>query len=848
MRNLKRALSLALASVMVLGMMVVGAGAAGFNDFSDKDKIENKDAVSTLVELGVINGKDDGNYDPTGIITRAEMAKLVCVVLNGGKDPNLGSAVASSYSDTTGTWAAGYIEFCTIQGIVAGDGTGKFNPTNTVTGAEAAKMLLSALGYKAEVEGYTGATWAMSVNARANTVGLYDGLTIDPGLGLNRDNAAQMVYNALNAFTVSYDSAVTVGGVTIGNSQLNVGTKTMLEDKFGVVKVEAIVTANEHAGLGTSATDEGKTKIEVAKDDAGKAIAGADGTYNVSTSLDVLGQRVTMFIKYKSGNMLDKDAVVFGTPILSSKNNVITKAGANIYTLADDNDMEYDSATTYLKNYSKVSKVDVSSKDEATKTFPVLTGGMVKVIDNNDDDVIDYVIYTEYKAGVVTSYSTKDKGSIKITSKAVGDDDDTSYSSDKANENVIGFDDVEKGDYVLAVKFGGKIYVEKPETVTGELKAFSTSKGTVKVDGTTYDISELANNTNSDLEAIDSYLKTASIIGNTATFYLDNNGCVLAVGDAEEGTSSYAVVLSKQEYKDGNSSSLGQDAKVKILMADGTVETFVVYSINGVKPGNDSYKEDGVTANCIVKYTITDDDTIKLTTDDDFQQDTANSTASFEKGKSTLTVDADTSYTVTSKTTFLYKNGDKYSVYNGKNSPSIDAKSASVNITVAANKDGEAQLVYIDSKAKGDFDGNYLYIYKTKVSETSDGYEVSAIVNGKIESVVIDTASAGKAGLNDSKMTVNVGMWAFDKDSDDVYTLDTAKSDNHKTGEVTAITKEYIRVDGKSYSLLDDTVTVVARTDKTAEEDVSASEGDTVEIIVNDDAEVIYIIITEYAE
>ena len=35
MRNLKRALSLALASVMLLGMMVVGSSAKGLDDFSD---------------------------------------------------------------------------------------------------------------------------------------------------------------------------------------------------------------------------------------------------------------------------------------------------------------------------------------------------------------------------------------------------------------------------------------------------------------------------------------------------------------------------------------------------------------------------------------------------------------------------------------------------------------------------------------------------------------------------------------------------------------------------------------------------------------------------------------------
>ena len=51
MRNLKRALSLALAAIMLIGMMVVSACAVSYNDLTDKDQIVNKDAVSMLVSL-----------------------------------------------------------------------------------------------------------------------------------------------------------------------------------------------------------------------------------------------------------------------------------------------------------------------------------------------------------------------------------------------------------------------------------------------------------------------------------------------------------------------------------------------------------------------------------------------------------------------------------------------------------------------------------------------------------------------------------------------------------------------------------------------------------------------------
>ena len=69
MRNLKRALSLALAAIMLIGMMVVSASAASYNDLTDKDQIVNKDAVSMLVSLGIIEGKPTAPMHPPKMLT-----------------------------------------------------------------------------------------------------------------------------------------------------------------------------------------------------------------------------------------------------------------------------------------------------------------------------------------------------------------------------------------------------------------------------------------------------------------------------------------------------------------------------------------------------------------------------------------------------------------------------------------------------------------------------------------------------------------------------------------------------------------------------------------------------------
>ena len=108
MNNLKRILSLALASVMVMGMMVTGASAA---KFSDSEDITHTAAVDVMAALGIINGMDDGSFNPTGDVTRAQMAKMITVAVNG-KDPNLGKPSTATFADSASHWALEYIEYC----------------------------------------------------------------------------------------------------------------------------------------------------------------------------------------------------------------------------------------------------------------------------------------------------------------------------------------------------------------------------------------------------------------------------------------------------------------------------------------------------------------------------------------------------------------------------------------------------------------------------------------------------------------------------------------------------------------------------------------------------------------
>ena len=732
MRNLKRALSLAMASIMVLGMMVVGAGAVSYDDFSDKDKIVNDDAVSMLVELNVINGKDDGSFDPEGIVTRAEMAKMICVVLNGGKDPSLGNVSNYTYTDTVGHWAAAYIEYCTTLGIVAGDGTGKFNPSNTVTGAEAAKMLLVALGFKSEIEGFTGANWAVNVNVRANQKGLFDELSINPSEGLTRDNAAQMVWNALDAGVVSYDYTLITDGSSITSSPTLIDneSKTLLTDKFKVAKVEGVIVANENAtSTGTAVEKEDVTVLLLTSDDAdSKQDEGDTITLKTATAANLLGKSVTMFAKdWKNGAY----QTVLGNPVVSSDNMIAT-----ISEDSDADDVKDALKDAGIKEVSKAVLVQnfIRATDEDDKELTIsgmadvakLTGNGIEVtvISNDNDNKADFVIVTKMIAGKVSAYNAKGNdgdGYITVTA-LLTDIAKADQIAGAEFADVKGSEDLAKDDIVLYYRVGDTFYAEKADSVNVTV---TSTKGDdqIKDGSNTYKASALSSKYDDDNNTV---LTTAVEPDDEVTLYLDNFGYVVYT-DAVTAADEYMFITGS----DASVKSGFESLTIKGVLSDGTEVTASVNKIDSKKlssafeglSGTTAEKEEAaqkLVNNKIVtytktgeKYNITVKDNTKIT--------------QIEKNKASLG-----GATANSKTIFVIGDkSDNYKVYTGiSNVPTVE------NGTIKSYvKSGTVKVVFATKADTSDGDTNGVYILGKTASAVKSGddtiYVVEAYVNGK---------------------------------------------------------------------------------------------------------------------
>ena len=324
----------------------------------------------------------------------------------------------------------------------------------------------------------------------------------------------------------------------------------------------------------------------------------------------------------------------------------------------------------------------------------------------------------------------------------------------------------------------------------------------------------------------------------------------MAVCEADETYGNYAVVLAKQAYVAGSGSSLGDEARIKVLLADGTIGTYDVYSIDGKKPGETGYtaKETAVAQYDVYSYAMTDDGKIKLGTERG-SVTTTTSGMSYTKGGSTLALNSN-NYAVTSNTVFLYYDGSDVVRFVGKTSPDIGTFSSSTNVAVAVstNSPKEAAVVFVNATATAQYDGNYLYIYKDKVTKNSDGYEADVILaDGTITTITIDSTSF--EAFDTATMKIAVGMYAYSV-TDDVYSL-SQSSTGYTTyvaaGVITGSRNDYITVSDVSYTLTDSTVVAYGATNKTASVGEALNNGDSISFVTNEDGEVEFAVITRYA-
>ena len=693
---MKKLLALVLALVMTLSLAVVGSNAA----FKDADKVNEtySEAVNVLSGMKVFQGYTDGSFQPTGDITRAEVAAIVYRLYTGDVTDKQASLYATynKFSDMDGAaWAKGYIGYCANAGLIKGYDDKTFGPADKVTGYQALAMILRAVGYDKNDE-FTGAQWQLRVASTAQQAGV---LVNVKGVDLNAPASRELVAELLfrTAATVPMVKYTPAFGY-VANSVVG-AQKTLGEQNFDL-KLSTTVNADvwgRPANVWTYNTGNKKTTVvakpvvsytvkvdecDIAKDlgiSTSKAIEGAyiDG-YSYAknlTSADVTSNR------YATINPLATTSYVGAQGRLTE----VYDMGAAGYRIVEIN--------TYLAQITKVTPAYTDRNSHVTV------------------DTVDLKAYT-------TSNTTKPVSFAKVEATGFTVGQYVLVTISNVGTATAAVESVAAAEVVA----GGKL--------TGWTNEVGTTAATTVVAGTTY---KDANKFFLNYRAAGNWMVATDSYGN-------------AIGLVESASNYLAVA--RIEWK-ANATSFGGYALADVVLANGEVKNDVtIASVNGNAANatgsqNGNFYTQGVPTsgsvsiywtnnsayyNHIMAYSVNADGSYNLMNATHYTNAATKSDKIIDLGgdadvgtayynNSTATIgDRINNVVATDNTVFLYvnDNGYSYTVYTGKNNaPSITA----AKMCVKFDSYGYAELVVVRGYTAA---SNTFIAYVT--DKTIDGY------------------------------------------------------------------------------------------------------------------------------
>ena len=750
MRNLKRALSLGLTAAMISGLMVMGSSAASssYTDVADTDNVE---AIEVLKSVGIMVGDESGDFNPDQKVTRNEMA----VVMSNLMAYNVATYANTSPFTDVPSWAEPYVAACWTNGITAGTSATTYGGSENVTTAQAALMLLKALGYFQYSSDF-GSDWQLATVSQGNKIDLFD--DVDSGVreAMTRNDLAQLVLNTLESGTVEAEKTgqdISVGDITITSG----------------VTYKYVTSGKDYA---------------YAIND--KLATYTDGTHSTGAIVE-LGEKL-----YQGDLTKDEDQDDFGRPA-----NIWEYQAKEVGTYADEADYTFTAKVTSKNLYNTVGKTAAENYDWSVYVNGAEVKGFSndKLVDNKADDDADFNAKLGGNKltgnGVITEVfvdGTKETVKVAVIHQyaaevlSVDKEDGTITLSDLANKGPADAKDEFKAtglaedDIVIYTYANDKIQsVYAAQKISGDVTSVrvntdANADGKVTdegdgdnfvVDGTTYKYNYTMNNAEK--------LETDNV-NNGVVAYLDAQGYVAYI-DESAVTYDYAYVLSmgtdSDKYGKG-ANDKGTTVYARLVLTDGTmvsVETDNKKSeIGAYDSAKDEYTAKDSTAsnkyllNHIVSYSK-DKNGVYSLTDRSGEAielvgatlDVNNDKASFQAG-GTYVANANTVFIVADPDPDSYNDYD-FTVYTGvKNVPDIDGNSntkAVVAVRDTANSN-VAKVVYIED---ADVSGNGEVIFaradtNPNYTKDQDGkvYEIKAYVDGSATTLKVrEGSSAAKA-------------------------------------------------------------------------------------------------------
>ena len=522
MRNLKRALSLAMASVMLLGMMVVGTGAS----YADVNASNNVEAIEVLQAVGVMSGDDQGNFNPDNEVSRNEMAVIMVNLLG------LTPGGTTKFKDVP-TWAQPFVAACYSNGIIAGYNDTTFGGSDTVNAVQASLMVMKALGYF-QYQGEFGQNWELAVVKQAQQIGLYNGIDAYVSKTMTRNEIAQM---ALNALETPVAVVKEQGGMDVSGNGIEINQKP-------TYTYSTVANNSGYDYMNRAANTVMELAEKLYGNDLKKAGAANDDLMRPSTQWTYKGKTITSPESPKATYTTEvalKD--IYKALNLTTSTSVVVYGNG------------LDTTTSYTLTSSASTKI----------------GGNGTVLEFYvDNGVVKGVQYNQFLVEAAANYNTTTQ-KLAVSAQSVT----LTGVNEIKSEDFPVVANAKKGDYLIvtAAKDGSGNWtlqtVEAAQKVADVTISEYKSKDYIVANGTKYSYNAYAANTDTGAlgYALMSTIPAGSLNSTKYDLILDGNGYVVGI----EGASSVATLENYVFVKKAAQSGFQYLAELQFM--DGTTKT-----------------------------------------------------------------------------------------------------------------------------------------------------------------------------------------------------------------------------------------------------------------------------------
>ena len=725
MRNLKRALSLALSAAMLVGMMIVGTGAS----YADVTSENNQEAIEVLQAVGIMTGDDQGNFNPDANVTRNEMAVIMC---------NLLDYRAASYAGTTPftdvpSWAEPYVAACYANGITGGTSDTTYSGDESVTTVQAALMLMKALGYFQYSSDFKSG-WEVATIAQANRIDLFDSVESGAREALTRSDVAQLVLNTLESGMVEADDntiKVDTDGVTVEAGSVTYNYIT--SDKDYARAISALEPTSSTSATKGSIVELGEKLYngDLKKDEGSDDFNRPANIWTYESS--EIGKYADSARQSWTTKVSEKDLYqAVGSAAYDNYSWAIYQNGGLV---AEDTVSAPHAARDLAISHSKTSSERVLTADKGVLTEVFVDSDKETVVLTLVDTGVAKVTKVTGEAGdyeVTVSFKTKVNNG-----KGAAYTPDNSFTTDQefSKDDIV--------IYTASVASGEIESMAVAETVTGTASAVKNADY-VTLDGTTYSYNYAYTKAASDngigtgiYNLEDNVAASNPTIDKEATLYLDAYGYAVAFeGKAataedylfvkEVGTVFNSEPSAKVVFYDGTAATVTID-KVTVTNKDGTKVTLDATKNASASTDYDKTKNNGEIASGSTAATtyVLDDDTVYKFTEGSSSYDLevvsayTNATGTqVKKDVPSITVTSPSGTTITTDNNTVFVDVENTKAWTGyKNVATRTGSVAGV-----LNSDNVADIVFIYGNVIGGVeDDDYVILKGTGTEIVKDG-------------------------------------------------------------------------------------------------------------------------------